>query len=142
MVLKIDDKIALLRGVALFRELDEQALQAIVDQVRELQFPAGQYVVREGDVGTGCYLIVSGQVRVVHHGKEVAVRGPGEYFGELAVLDRSTRSAHVITTEPTMCLALASWEVDKVLELHPRVAVALLREMARRVRVLSDGAPY
>jgi len=137
-----DEKSALLRRVPLFADLDEAALATIAGQARELEFAPGHYIVREGDIGTGFYLLLKGQVRIVQHGKQVATRGPGEFFGELAVLDRSPRSAHVIAMEPTLCMGLASWELDQVLERHPRVAVALLREMARRVRVLSSGEQY
>lgn len=104
----------------------------------DLAFPAGEYIVRQGQVGTGFYLIVSGKVSVLRGSETLAHLGPGEFFGELSVLDQAPRMAHVIAEKPTICLALASWDLTRLLEKHPRIALAMLRVMARRLRAASD----
>jgi len=134
--LTTDQKREILHRVRLFHDVDDDGLAAIAGQARELEFPAGHLIVREGETGTGFFLVVRGRARVVHGGKQLALCGPGDYFGELSLLDHAPRVASVVAEEPTTCLALASWEVDGLLERYPGVAVTLLREALRRLRAL------
>lgn len=135
------EKTKLLRRVALFDGVAARTLGRIADLAHEFACPAGHYIVRQGQVSTGFYLIVRGGVRVVRGGRTLARLGPGQFFGELSLLDRAPRVAHVIAEEPTTCLALASWDFIKLLEGSPKVTLAILREVARRLRVLTD-APH
>ncbi len=131
-------KADLLRKVALFSGITERALGTIAGRAEVIEFAPGQYIVRQGQVGTGFYLLASGRARVVRGGQALARLGPGDFFGELSVLDQAPRMAHVIAEEPTVCLALASWDFTKVLEEHPKIALSLLREIARRLRAVGD----
>lgn len=131
-------KADLLRKVALFSGITERALGTIAGRVEVIEFAPGQYIVRQGQVGTGFYLLASGRARVTRGGQALARLGPGDFFGELSVLDQAPRMAHVIAEEPTVCLALASWDFTKVLEEHPKIALSLLREIARRLRAVGD----
>ncbi|MBI2246778.1 MAG: cyclic nucleotide-binding domain-containing protein [Armatimonadetes bacterium] len=124
--------------MSLFSELSPRALGSIADLASEIEFQAGRYIVRQGQVGTGFYLIVNGTARVVHNGKVLAQLGPGEFFGELSLLDQQPRMAHVIAEEPTACLALASWDFTRLLEKTPKLTLSVLREVARRLRALSE----
>ena len=137
MPLSIVEKRELVRKVKLFEGADEECLTILADELREVAFETGAYIAREGEIGTGFYLIVKGSASVQRHGRELARQGPGDYFGELSLLSHKPRVASVIATEPTFCLALASWELDEVLQTNPRIAVSMLREAARR---LSDLA--
>lgn len=132
------EKVAWLRKVPLFAELSPREIGLIADQVTEIDFPAGRYIVRQGQVGTGAYLVVSGRVRVERGGEVLTRLGPGEIFGELSVLDQMPRIAHVIAEEPTVCLGLASWDFSKLLERNPKITLGLLRELARRLRAASS----
>ncbi|MDR7481054.1 MAG: cyclic nucleotide-binding domain-containing protein [Armatimonadota bacterium] len=132
----------LLRGVALFSSLTERGLATVADKAIDIEYAPGQYIVRQGQVGTGVYLIVSGRARVVRGRETLAHLGPGDFFGELSVLDQQPRVAHVVAEEPTTCLALASWDFAKVLERHPRIALALLRGMAQRLRAATASVRY
>ena len=123
-----------LRQVELFASLDEPQLALVASRVQAVSFPAGHIIVREGEVGSGMYLVVRGRVRVLHHGHGVTDYGPGEYFGELSLIDQQPRIASVQALEATDCLALASWDLTRLLEEHPPVTVALLRETVRRLR--------
>lgn len=131
-------KMDLLRQVDLFAEVSGRALGQIADVTVEIEAPAGRYIVRRGQVGTGFYLIASGRVKVVRGGDVLAVLGPGEFFGELSVIDQSPRLAHVVAEEPTICLGLASWDFTKLIEKNPKIALSILRLMARRLREVTD----
>ncbi len=133
------EKRDLLRTVGLFAEMTERSLAAIAAKAVDIDFAAGQYIVRQGQVGTGFYLITSGRAKVVRSGRVLARLSPGEFFGELSVLDQLPRTAHVIAEEPTSCLALASWDFSKLLEENPQITMGLLREVARRLRAADDS---
>ncbi len=135
-------KVDLLRRVALFSGITDRALGTIAAQAEAIEFAAGQYIVRQGQVGTGFYLVASGRARVVRGGETIAHLGPGDFFGELSVLDQMPRMAHVIAGGPTTCLALASWNFTKLLERHPKITLSLLREVARRLRAVSDSPQH
>lgn len=132
-------KIDLLRKVAIFSGVPDRALGTIADQAEVIDFPAERYIVRQGQVGTGFYLLASGRVRVTRGGETLARLGPGEFFGELSVIDQMPRTAHVVTEEPTTCLALASWDFMKLVERHPKIALSMLREVAARLRAAGDS---
>lgn len=131
-------KTELLRNVKLFSDISSRALGAIADVATEIEFASGRYIVRHGQVGTGFYLITSGRARVLRGNEVIATLGPGDFFGELSVLDQSPRIAHVVADEPTTCLALASWDFTKLLERNSKITLSILREVARRLRALSD----
>lgn len=128
------EKADLLGRVELFSRTSKRTLGLIADAVVEVEFPAGGYIVRQGEIGTGFYLVASGRVRVVRGGHALATMGPGEFFGELSVLDQAPRMAHVIAVEPTTCLALPSWEFRKLLEKNPKIALGVLKVLAQRLR--------
>jgi CRP/FNR family cyclic AMP-dependent transcriptional regulator len=134
MTLTKKAKVEYLRKVALFSSLSDRALGAIAAKAEVIEYGPGQYIVRQKQIGTGFYLIIRGRARVVRGSDELAVLGPGAFFGELSVLDQSPRMAHVVAIEPTVCLALASWDFIQLLERNPKIAVAMLGEMARRLR--------
>lgn len=138
MAMTKKEKIALLRGVKFFEALSPRTLGEIADMMTEIAYPAQRYIVRQGQVGTGFYLITGGRARVERGGRTLNRLGPGDFFGELSLLDQSPRMAHVLTEEPTTVLALASWDFTKLLERNAKVTLAILKEVARRLRNLSD----
>ncbi len=132
-------KAALLRDVALFSGIRPRQLNTIADLTTEIEVEPGRYIVRQGQVGTGFYLITRGKAKVVMDGKTLARLGPGEFFGELSLLDHQPRMAHVIAEERTTCLALASWDFTRLLEKTPKLTLSILREVAKRLRAISVG---
>ena len=138
MLLSIDERRQLLRKVKLFEGIDEECLTILADELREVAFETGAYIAREGEMGTGFYLMVRGGASVERKGKEVVHRGPGDYFGELSLLNHLPRVASVIAREPTLCLALASWELDDLIKREPTIAVTLLKEAGRRLGELQS----
>lgn len=113
-------------------------LTAVAEQAIEVEFPANRVIARQGEIGTGFFLVVDGAVRVVRDGDELAVLRAGDFFGELSVLDGLPRVAQVVAAEPTRCLALASWDFERALLDHPTLALAILRGLASRLRSVTE----
>ncbi|MEA2608710.1 MAG: family transcriptional regulator, cyclic receptor protein [Chloroflexota bacterium] len=139
MTLSREQTTELLATTRLFSGVDASGLERIVARITELDVPADRVIVRQGEIGTGFFIVVSGAVRVVRDGESIAQLGPGEFFGELSVLDGQPRVAQVISSEPTICLALASWDFEAVVKEQPSVALAILRELAGRLRELTEA---
>jgi hypothetical protein len=85
MTLTRDRRIELLATAPLFAGVDEAGLARVAERAIEVEFPAGGVIARQGDVGTGFFLVASGSVRIVRDGETIATLGPGEFFGELSV---------------------------------------------------------
>jgi CRP-like cAMP-binding protein len=139
MFLSNERKLESLHAVPLFAGCNPGNLTRIADLTQEAEFAAGDYIVRQGQVGTGFYLIVDGGADVLRGGKVLAHLGPGDSFGELSLLDHEPRVAHVRATEKTTVLALASWDFMKMLESDASVAIGLLRQLAKRLRAVEES---
>jgi CRP/FNR family cyclic AMP-dependent transcriptional regulator len=134
LTLTQDRRAELLGACRLFAGLGPTDLAALADRAVEVDFPADRVIARQGEIGTGFFVVVDGAVRVVRDGDELAVLGPGEFFGELSVLDGKPRIAQVVTVDDTRCLALATWDFESVLLANPSLALAILRGLAERLR--------
>ena len=142
MTLTRDRKADLLSAARLFDGVDAEGMDRIAEVAVEVEFPAEHVIARQGDIGTGFFVVVSGAVRVVRDGEVIARLGPGDFFGELSVLDGLPRLAQVIADGPTTCLALATWDFEAVLLEEPRVTLAILRGVARRLRDLTEAQQH
>jgi CRP/FNR family transcriptional regulator, cyclic AMP receptor protein len=142
MTLTQDRRTELLAACPLFKGIDAEGLAALAERAASVDFPAGHVIAREGEIGTGFFVIVDGGVRVVRDGTVVARLGPGEFFGELSVLDRQPRNATVSAEMPTSLLALASWDFEKVLLEQPALTLAILRGVATRLREVSESVRH
>jgi CRP/FNR family cyclic AMP-dependent transcriptional regulator len=134
-----DHRAALLAAAPLLAGVDEEGLASVAARVVEVEFDSGQVIARQGDVGTGFFIVASGSVRVVRDGETIATLGPGEFFGELSVLDGQPRTAQVLAAEPTVVLGLASWDFEAVVRERPEVALAVMRGLASRLRGLTEA---
>jgi len=135
-----DRRAELLAACPLFRGIDAQGLAALAERAAQVDFPAGHVIARQGEIGTGFFVVIAGRVRVVRDGTVVATLGDGEFFGELSVLDRMPRNAMVAAEVPTSCLALASWDFDAVMLEQPALTLAILRGVAMRLREVTESA--
>jgi CRP-like cAMP-binding protein len=124
--------------VPLFHGASDDVLDHLADASGEITFDAGQPIVLQGQVGNGLYIVVAGHARIVQGQSELARLGPGDFFGELAVIDQQPRSASAFAVEPTTCLTLASWDLLAMLEREPRLALNMLRELAGRLRRIEE----
>lgn len=137
MTLAHDRRAELLAACPLFSGVGGDELAALATCATEVDYRSGSVIVRHGEIGTGFFVVIEGRVRVVQDGEVVAHLGPGEFFGELSVLDQLPRNAQVAADEPTRCLALASWDFERVLLEHPELSLAILRGLARRLRTVA-----
>ena len=134
MPLTTEEKAAALTHVPLFAGISGESMAHLASKAGEQEFGSGQFVVRQGQVGTGLYVVVSGSVKVVRGADELARLGVGEFFGELSVIDQEPRNASVQAAELTTCLALASWDLFALLESDSQLALNLIRGLVARVR--------
>jgi CRP/FNR family cyclic AMP-dependent transcriptional regulator len=139
MTLTHDHRTELLAHAPLLAGVDPEGIAMIAKRVVEVEYPKDAVIARQGDVGTGFFLVASGSVRVVRNGETIARIGPGDFFGELSVLDGRPRVAQVIADEPTVCLALASWDFEAVVKEQPTVALGVMRGLAGRLRELTEA---
>ena len=139
MTLTRDRMSALLSEARLFDGVDADGMERIAAVAVEVEFPADHVIARAGEIGTGFFVIVEGGARVVRDGELIATLGPGDFFGELSVLDGRPRIAQVLADGPTRCLGLASWDFEAVLLAEPRVSLAILRGLAGRLRDLTEA---
>ena len=128
-----------LRQVPLFAALSSDDLATLATSLRRRRYPRGALIFVAGDPGTQLYLIERGRVKIgltSSEGQEVVLTtlGPGDFFGDLALLDGEPRSADASALEDCQLLLLAREEFLHFLEAHPRVAVALLAVLSRRLR--------
>ena len=142
MTMTLDHRSELLAGCPLFRGIDADGLAGLAEVAAAIDFPAGHVIARQGEIGTGFFVVVAGVVRVVRDGEVLAHLGPGEFFGELSVLDRMPRNASVVADTATSCLALASWDFEKVLLDQPQLTLTILRGVATRLREVTESTRH
>ena len=136
-----DDKLDQLGRMWLFSACSKRDLQMIGRASDEVDVPAGKALTEEGKAGHEFYLILDGQASVRRNGKKVATLGPGQYFGELSLLDKGPRSATVVADTDMRLLILGQREFNGTLDEVPGLAHKLLRTMAMRLRE-SDAKAY
>jgi CRP-like cAMP-binding protein len=134
MIAAMSAPIEALRDVPLFAELDEQDLEQLSRQLHERRFPEGSDVTVEGAGGAGFFVIAEGNAEVMVGGEHRATLGPGDHFGEIALIDAGIRSASIVAATDLLCYGLTPWEFRPFVEEHPQVAWALLQVLARRAR--------
>jgi len=133
---------AILEQVELFQGLEPQELEALAGSSTSRAFPKNTVVIHENDPADSLFIIESGKVKVYcsdKNGKEFIMntQGAGDYFGELALLDDSTRSASVRTVEKSSFCIIYKEDFNRVLDEHPNISRKLIRNLANRVRKLT-----
>ena len=123
-----------LRQVPLFSNLAEKDLDQLSRQMHERRFPEGAEVTTEGATGAGFFVIAEGNADVSIGGEHRTTLGPGDHFGEVALIDDGVRSASITAATDLLCYGLTPWEFRPFVEDHPQVAWALLETLARRSR--------
>jgi CRP/FNR family cyclic AMP-dependent transcriptional regulator len=123
----------------LFAALSQEDREHLGETARIRTYQRGEFIVREGEMAAGCFIIASGQVEVVRgeqsaHPTVLTTLGAGEFFGEMAVIDDHPRSASVRALEATECVAIGRVEFLETLERRPQIAVQMLPVLVRRLR--------
>jgi len=127
-----------LMKVPLFRELPGRQMESIARSLRERVYEPGSVIVKQGDPGLGFFLITQGRVEVTHENHHVRDLGPGEFFGEMALMEERPRSATVTAKERTTCLQLVRWDFRALLKENPDLAVKMLEVVVQRLREHPD----
>jgi CRP-like cAMP-binding protein len=123
-----------LSGVALFSRLEQRDRERLAQRMKPRSWSEGETVIEEGRGGAGFWVIDSGNATVSVRGEVVRQLGPGDHFGEIALLDDGPRSATVIAATDLRCNGIVAWEFGPFIQEHPEVAWALLRSLAAMVR--------
>jgi CRP-like cAMP-binding protein len=122
-----------LRRVPLFEDLDSTELQSVADLMHEANVPAGAVVTAEGGPGDGFFVIEAGEAEVTMEGQPRATMTAGDFFGEIALLMGSDRTATVTATSDLRCFALTPSDFRTLVEGNPSVAWKVIQSMAGRL---------
>ena len=122
-----------LSRIPLFEELDAAELQSVADLMNEANVPAGATVTAEGGPGDGFFVLESGEAEVRVGGEPRATMTSGDYFGEIALLLGSSRTATVVATTDLRCYALTPWDFRALVEGNPTIAWKVMQSMAARM---------
>jgi CRP/FNR family transcriptional regulator, cyclic AMP receptor protein len=124
--------VELLQRVPLFEHFEKGDLERLSRSFKERTFDAGSTVAGEGKTGAGFFVIESGEATVSVRGDERRSLGPGDYFGEIALIDDGARSATVTAVSDLRCYGLTSWEFRPLVESNASIAWKLLETMAQQ----------
>jgi CRP/FNR family transcriptional regulator, cyclic AMP receptor protein len=125
-----------LAGVPLLKSLDRRTLSSLAAAGKLRRYAAGETIVRENDPGIALYILVSGRARVARgagNPQELGELRPGDFFGELAIIEEHARTATVTAVEDTECLLLKGWEFRSLLKEHPSVAIPIMDALIARL---------
>jgi CRP-like cAMP-binding protein len=103
-----------LRAIPVFSELDDETLQGVATFATETSVPAGKHLLNEGDYAYEFMAIEEGEAEVVRGGERLATLGPGDFFGEIALLEKTMRTASVIAITPMRLVTLSHWDLKRV----------------------------
>ena len=126
--------IEMLQKTPLWSALSKQDLKLVAKLSHERSFQIGQAIVTKGEAGVGFYLILEGAVEVRSGGKSLSKLGPGQFFGEMSIIDNQPRSADVIAIENSRVLILSAWSFKTLISDNPKIALKMMQEFVRRLR--------
>jgi CRP-like cAMP-binding protein len=129
-----------LAKVPIFSDLTPRELRRLLRSTEEYSYPEGAVFVKEGARSEQLFVILEGTARVIRRGRTVARIQPGDFFGEISLLDGQPRTATVIAETPVRCLVLLRKEFEKIIAEMPAVASRVLRSLAVRFREMNRGA--
>jgi CRP/FNR family cyclic AMP-dependent transcriptional regulator len=126
--------IDVLRRVPLFAGLERKELESIAASMRERTFPAGETVTQEGAGGAGFFVVENGEAEVTVQGEPRGTIRAGDYFGEIALLTGSDRTATIVAKSDLHCYGMTPWDFRPLVESNPGIAWKLLQSMAEKLR--------
>ena len=135
-------KVELLRNVPLFSDLSTKELMSLSRLMDEIDLKPGTVIIREGNTGGEFFIVLEGTIEVKRKGRRLARLGPGDYLGEIALIDHGPRTATAMVETEARLLVLASREFHSMLASDPRIENKILRTLAARVRDMSPTTPH
>lgn len=127
-----------LSRVPIFASCSPEETSAIAAVAQESFYQPGQIIVTQGTPGQAFYMITAGRVEILRDNVSLGAFGPGDFFGEMSLLDAAPRSATIRAIDTVSCLMLSSWDFRALLERHPSIAIKLLEVLSRRLRVANE----
>jgi CRP-like cAMP-binding protein len=121
----------LLKQVPLFSDLNSRELGQVAESMKRREFSAGQEIAREGESGVGFFVIEDGNAKVTVHGEERRRLGPGDYFGEIALIAQSARTASVTAESDLVAHGMTFWDFRPLVENNASIAWKLLQAFAK-----------
>jgi len=125
------DTTELLKQVPLFSDLDRRELSQVAESMKRREFAAGQEIAREGESGVGFFVIEHGNAKVTVHGDERRRLGPGDYFGEIALIAQGARTATVTADTDMVAQGMTFWDFRPLVEGNASIAWKLLQAFAK-----------
>jgi CRP-like cAMP-binding protein len=128
-----NSKVDLIKGVPLFSSASKQELGEIASIADEIDLPEGKVLTREGRTGYEFFVLIEGTVEVTRESKRIRTMGPGEFFGEIALVSNVPRTATVTTTSPVRALVISAQGFRSLVDRSPEVALQVLDAVAHRL---------
>src|ERR671914_3112427 len=132
-----DTKVEALKRAPLFEGLSKKELTQLARVSEDMEVPEGTVLTKEGDLGHEFFVIVEGETQVKRKGRNLGARGPGDFIGEIALLEQGRRTATVTAQTPLRVFVLTSKDFHHLLEENPKVERKVMRALARRVAEVS-----
>ncbi|MEX1072743.1 MAG: cyclic nucleotide-binding domain-containing protein [Chloroflexota bacterium] len=137
-----DEKLELLQRIPLFAGMNRHQVERLGMLAEEVDVAPGKVLMRQGDSGADMMVVVSGQVAVERDGERLNTLGPGDFFGEIAIIERGLRTATVTAESPVRLLVVNHRDFHSLMQEFPEVAVQVLSTLAHRLRRLDTEAPH
>ena len=139
------DIVGMLERTPVFSQLTKRDLTALAQTARQRRYAAGDVIVKEGSDAIGCFIVASGEVEVVKgldspDQEVLATLGPGDFFGEMAIIDDAPRSATVRAIKETECIAITRWDFMAEVRTRPDIAIQMLPVLVKRIRAAEGGS--
>jgi CRP-like cAMP-binding protein len=132
-VLAGNSKIDLIKRVPLFASASKSELAEIASIADEIDLPEGKVLIREGDSGREFFVLIEGKADVERGGRKVATLGPGDFFGEIALIAKTPRNATITTTSPVRALVITDRAFRQLLDHSPQIQNGVLLALAERI---------
>jgi CRP-like cAMP-binding protein len=142
MATHTDQKLELLKRVPLLAGLGRREIEEVGQLAEEVDLPAGHVLMREGASGSEFWVIVDGTVSIVRGGATIRTLGPGDFLGEIALVDDGPRTATATTESPAKLLVLGRREFHSLMDRFPTIQTCVLQALAQRVRNLEPAAAH
>jgi CRP/FNR family cyclic AMP-dependent transcriptional regulator len=128
-----NSKVDLIKGVPLFAAASKHELAEIASIADEIDLPEGKVLIAEGDTGREFFVLIDGTAEVARGGKKVATIGPGDFFGEIALISKTPRNATITTTSPVRALVITDRAFRQLLDHAPQIQIGVLTALAERL---------
>jgi CRP/FNR family cyclic AMP-dependent transcriptional regulator len=128
----------LLRKVPLFADLGRRELEQVASSMKERNFAEGSTLTTEGEGGVGFFVIEDGRAKVSVRGEERGELGPGDYFGEIALITEGSRTATITAETPVKAWGMTMWDFRPLVETNAGMSWAMLQAMAKQLRAAEE----